>query len=136
LKYPEFNMSALFSRKVVNLFRQNNPSFFQTINGLPGCINEAKFRCFNWSNHLQFPEQKKKDDVNAPFRKREITFVTKLKETRARLNASQKEVGKIVGASVSTLSSFERFTMSPANWIKWQEKINPWVKKTDSSKPK
>ena len=102
-------MSAPFSRQVVSLFGQNNPLFFQTINGLPGCINQAKFRCFNWSNQLQFPEQKK-DDVNALFRKREITFVTKLKETRARLNASQKEVGKIVGASVNTLSSFERFT--------------------------
>jgi len=77
---------------------------------------------------LQFPEQKKKDDVNASFRKREITFVNKLKETRARLNVTQKEVGKIVGASAHTLSKFERLTMSPANWTKWQEKINPWVK--------
>ena len=76
-----------------------------------------------------FLNKKKKDDVNASLRKRDITFVNKLKETRARLNASQKEVGKIVGASVYTLSSFERFTMSPANWRKWQEKINPWVKK-------
>ena len=129
LKYPEFKMSALFSRQVVSLFGQNNPLFFQTINGLPGCINQAKFRCFNWSNQLKFPEQKKKSDVNASLRKREITFVTKLKETRARLNVSQGEVGKIVGATNQTLSDFERFAMSPANWRKWQEKINPWVKK-------
>jgi len=129
LKYPEFKMSALFSRQVVNLFGQNNPLFFQTINGLPGCINQAKFRCFNWSNQLRFPEQKKKDDANASFKKRDITFVTKLRETRARLNVSQKEVGKIVGASAHTLSDFETFTMSPANWRKWQERINTWVKK-------
>ena len=122
-------MSALFSRQAVNLFGQNNPLFFQTINGLPGCINQAKFRCFNWSNQLRFPEQKKKDDANASFKKRDITFVTKLKETRARLNVSQKEVGKIVGASADTLSDFETFTMSPANWRKWQDRINPWVKK-------
>jgi len=130
LYYPEFKMSALFSRQAVNLFGQNNPLFFQTINRLPGCINQAKFRCFNWSNQLRFPEQKKKEDAsNALFKKRDITFVTKLKETRARLNVSQKEVGKIVGASAHTLSDFETFTMSPTNWRKWQQRINPWVKK-------
>ena len=69
LKYPEFKMRVLFSRQVMNLFGQNNPLFFQTINGLPGCINQAKFRCFNWSNQLRFPEQKKKDDANASFKK-------------------------------------------------------------------
>ena len=129
LKYQALKMSALVSRQVVNLFGQNNWLFSQTINRLPGCVDQAKFRCFSSSNQLQLPEQNKKDNVNASFRKREIQFVNKLKETRTRLNVTQREVGKVVRASRPTISEFETFRMSPANWRKWQEKINPWVKK-------
>ena len=99
--------------------------FLQTSRTLPGCLSQ--FRCFSWSAQLQLPKQNK-SNPNRALLKKEINFVTELKETRARLNVSQRDLVGLLGYSSNRiLCDFENLQMTPANWRKWQEKIKPWL---------
>jgi len=111
-------MSFLLSKPLVT-------KFLQTSRTLPGCLSQ--FQCFGWSAQLQIPKQNK-DNPNRAQLKKEINFVTKLKETRTRQNVSQVELAGLLGyPSDKLLCDFETLQMTPANWRKWQEKIKPWV---------
>ena len=98
--------------------------FLQTSRTLPGCLSQ--FRCFSWSAQLQLPKQNK-SNPNRALLKKEINFVTELKETRTRLNVSQRELAGLLGYDQKILFDFEALGMTPANWRKWQEKIKPWL---------
>ena len=98
--------------------------FLQTSRTLPGCLSQ--FRCFSWSAQLQLPKQNK-SNPNRALLKKEINFVTELKETRTRLNVSQRELAGLLGYDKKILFDFEALGMTPANWRKWQEKIKPWL---------
>jgi len=111
-------MSFLLSKPLV-------AKFLQTPKTLPGCLSQ--FQCFGWSAQLQISKQNK-DNPNRALLKKEINFVTKLKETRTRQNVSQVELAGLLGyPSDKLLCDFENLRMTPANWRKWQEKIKPWV---------
>ena len=99
--------------------------FLQTSKTLPGCLSQ--FQCFSWSAQLQISKQNK-GNPNRALLKKEINFVTKLKETRTRQNVSQVELAGLLGyPSDKLLCDFENLRMTPANWRKWQEKIKPWL---------
>ena len=98
--------------------------FLQTSRTLPGCLSQ--FRCFSWSAQLQQPKQNK-SNPNRALLKKEINFATELKETRTRLNVSQRELAGLLGYDKKILFDFEALGMTPANWRKWQEKIKPWL---------
>ena len=111
-------MSFLLSKPLVT-------KFLQTSRELPGCLSQ--FQCFSWSALLQLPKQNK-GNPNRALLKKEINFVTELKETRTRLNVSQRELAGLLGySSHRILCDFETLQMTPANWRKLQEKIKPWV---------
>jgi len=110
-------MSFLLSKPSVT-------KFLQTSRELPGCLSH--FQCFSWSALLQLPKQNK-GNPNRALLKKEINFVTELKETRTRLNVSQRELAGLLGYDKKILFDFEALGMTPANWRKWQEKIKPWL---------
>ena len=81
--------------------------FLQTSRTLPGCLSQ--FQCFGWSAQLQIPKQNK-DNPNRAQLKKEINFVTKLKETRTRQNVSQVELAGLLGyPSDKLLCDFETY---------------------------
>ena len=85
------------------------------------------FQLVSPSALLQLPKQNK-GNPNRALLKNEINFVTELKETRTRLNVSQRELAGLLGySSHRTLGDFETLQMTPATWRKLQEKIKPWV---------
>ena len=111
------DMSFLISKPLVT-------KFLQTARTLPGCLSQ--FRCFSWSAQFQLPKQNE-GNPNRALLKKEINFATELKETRTRLNVSQRELAGLLGYDKKILFDFEALGMTPANWRKWQEKIKPWL---------
>jgi len=127
-------MTALLSRPIFLLLAQKNSAFTQTIALLPGCLHNEKFRSFSWS--LQHSNRHWKDNPYAPLSKSEIQFAIKVKETRKRLNISQKEVAEAIGMSRSRVSEFETLQLPPAIWRQWKPWMENWICHSQENAPK
>ena len=118
----KIRMTTLLLRPIFVLLTQKNSAFIQTIALLPGC---QKFRSFSCS--LQHSNRHWKDNPYAPLSKSEIQFAIKVKETRKRLNISQKEVAEAIGMSRTRVSEFETLQLPPAIWRQWKPWMENWI---------
>ena len=119
LRCPQLRLSHILSKPIATLLGNNDATF------LPA-YHLGKFRFLKVSNQLPKKKPNEKDNLDALFSE-EIKLASKLKETRIRLNASQTDVAKAIGASHQSVSRYERLGMSPDNWRKWQAKIISWA---------
>ena len=121
------------------LFRHDNCPFLDRT--LAICQKLGVFRngcrtfsrsCLHQKAESNLPDHRKK--LKPPPRKDEADFVAKLKETRIKLNVSQKELGDVLGVSQSTVTNFESHSnMSKNTWAKWRKVFDGWLQNPTAS---
>ena len=120
------------------LFRHDNRPFLDST--LAICQKLGVFRngcrtlsrsCLHQKAGSNLPDHRKK--LKSPPTKDEADFVAKLKETRIKLNVSQKELGDVLGVSQSTVTDFESHNMSKDNWTKWRKVVDGWLQNPTAS---